>query len=86
MGFHRNQRGTTDRQPRANLERKENGDIYATYKLSFKKDAPRYEYCFIGERANTLTFKGRIIEKHPAFTNISQFEGWCMRYTAEHDI
>lgn len=86
MGFHKNKRGTTYRQTRAHLERKENGDIYATYKLSFKKDAQRYEYCFIGEKAGILTFDGRVLEKHPAFKNISHFENWCMKYTAEHDM
>ena len=34
----------------------------------------------------TLTFDERVIDKHPKFKNILQFENWCMRYTAEHDI
>lgn len=70
----------------AHLERKENGDIYGVLKLGFRKDAQSYEYCFLGEDANTLTFDGKVIEKHPKFKNISHFEGWCLRYTAEHDI
>ena len=86
MGIHLYERGTTWRQPRAHLERKENGDIYGVLKLGFQKDARRYEYCFLGENANTLTFDGEVIDKHPKFKNISQFEGWCWKYTAEHDI
>lgn len=86
MGKHLYGRGTVQRHTRAHLERKENGDICGVYKLSFKKDAQRYEYCFIGENAGILTFDEKVIEKHPKFKNISQFEDWCMRYHAEHDI
>ena len=86
MGRHLYGRGTTQRQPRPHLERKENGDIYGVLKLSFKKDAQRFEYCFLGENENTLTFEGNVIDKHPRFKNISKFEGWCLRYLAEHDI
>lgn len=86
MGIHLYGRGTVQRQTRAHLERKENGDIYGVYKLSFKKDARRFEYCFIGESIGTLNFEGKVIEKHPKFKNISQFENWCMKYTAENDL
>lgn len=86
MGFHKNKRGTVQRQTRAHLDRKENGDIYGVYKLGFRKDDKRFEYCFIGGDVNILTFDGVIIEKHPRFKNIDHFENWCRRYTAEHDI
>ena len=86
MGIQTNGRGTVIRQPRAHLERTDNGDVYAILKLGFRKDERRYRYCFIGEDKGTLTFDGKVIAKHPAFKNISQFEGWCMRYTAEHDL
>ena len=72
------------RVPRAHLDRKENGDVYAVYKTSFTKDAPRFEYCFIGEEAGVLTYGGGVIDKHPRFNNIGSFEAWCMRYSAEH--
>lgn len=86
MGIHLYERGTVQRQTVAHLNRKENGDIYGVYKLSFKKDAKRYEYCFIGSNAGLLTFDGTVIPKHPKFKNIVQFENWCRRYSAEHDL
>ena len=86
MGIHLYGRGTVQRHPRAHLERKDNGDIYGVLKLSFKKDAERCEYCFIGEHVGMLTIKGNTIENHPKFKNIDQFESWCLRYIAEHDI
>lgn len=86
MGFHKTSSTKNMRTPHAHLERKDNGDVYAVYKLGFKADSIGYEYCFIGEQFNTLTYEGRVIAKHPRFKNISQFEGWCMKYTAEHDL
>ena len=85
MGIHSNNRGTVQRQTNAHLDRRENGDIYGVFKLSFKKDSPKFEYCFLGEKMNQLTFDGQVIDKHPTFNGISSFEGWCRRYTAEHD-
>lgn len=86
MGFHKTSATRNMRQTQAHLERKENGDVYGFLKLGFKKDAKEYNYCFIGESANTLTFDGEVIDKHPKFKNISQFESWCRKYTAEHDL
>lgn len=86
MGIHANKRGTVQRSPRAHLERTENGEIFGVYRLGFSSEAKRFKYCFIGTRAGVLTFDGREITRHPRFKNISQFEGWCMRYTAEHDL
>lgn len=82
MGIHRYERGTTFRMKRAHLERKENGDIIAEYTPDKHK---RFEYIFIGESKDTLTLNGQIINKHPKFKHIFAFEGWCMRYSAEHD-
>ncbi len=65
MGFHKTSATRNMRTPRAHLDRKENGDVYAVYKLGFSKDAPRFEYCFIGEQAGVLTYEGKVIEKHP---------------------
>ena len=86
MGFHKTSATRNMRQTKAHLDCRENGDVYALLKLNFKKDAPKYEYCFIGENAGILTFEGSIIEKHPKFKNIDAFESWCRRYTAEHDL
>lgn len=86
MGIHLKAGSRDMRQTRAHLDRKENGDIYGVYKLSFKKDAQRYEYCFMGSKEGTLTFDGEVIEKHPKFKNVVQFENWCNVYTAEHDV
>lgn len=74
------------RKPHAHLSRKENGDIYAVYKLGFSKNASRFEYCFIGEYFNVLTYNGNVIGKHPEFKGIDAFERWCDRYAAEHDL
>ena len=70
----------------AHLDRKENGDIYAVFKLDFTKNASRFEYCFIGAEAGKLTYDGCTIDKHPKFKNIEVFEGWCRRYFVEHDL
>ena len=70
----------------AHLDRRENGDIYGVYKLGFKKNSPRFEYCFIGDKVGTLTYEGKVINGNPEFENINKFEGWCRRYVAEHDI
>lgn len=86
MGFHKVSPTRNMRTPRAHLERKENGDVYAVLKLGFKKDSPKFQYCFIGANVGTLTFKENIIIKHPKFKGIDAFEGWCMKYCAEHEI
>lgn len=86
MGFHKTSATRNMRQPQAHLDRRDNGDVYAILKLNFKKDAPKYEYCFIGEKAGILFFNGTIIEQHPHFKNINAFESWCRKYTAEHDL
>ena len=86
MGVHLCEGSRDLRQTRAHLDRKENGDIYAVLKLSFKKDAKKFEYCFIGSEVGRLTFEGEDINRHPKFKNIGQFEDWCNRYTATHDI
>ena len=86
MGFHRTSSTRDKRTPRAHLERKGNGGVYAVYKLGFTKDAPRFEYCFIGDKAGTLTYEGKVIDKHPTFKEINAFEGWCMRHVAENDL
>lgn len=84
MGVHLCEGSRDMRQTRAHLERHENGDIYASWKLSFKKDAPRFEYCFIGKDVDVLTYEGEVIEQHPKFKNIDHFEGWCRKYIVEH--
>lgn len=86
MGFHKTSATRNMRTPHAHLDRKENGDVYAVFKLGFKKDASRFEYCFIGESMGVLTFDGTEIVKHPTFKNIDAFEGWCRKYCAEHDL
>ena len=86
MGFHKYSATRDLRQPHAHLDKKENGDIVGVLKMSFKKDAPKFEYCFMGENLNTLTYEACVIERHPKFKNIEQFENWCLRYKAEHDI
>ena len=78
MGFHKISATRNMRIKHAHLERKESGDVYGIY-VDFR-------YCFIGEENNTLTLKGEVITKHPRFKGIGQFEGWCMRYYAEHDV
>lgn len=85
MGFHRVSATRNMRTPHAHLDRRENGDIYAVYKLGFKKDSPRFEYCFIGEKFNVLTYNDEVIERHPKFKEIGSFEDWCRGYAAEHD-
>ena len=70
----------------AHLDRKENGDVYAVFKLGFSKNALRFEYCFIGSNAGVLTYDGKVINKHPKFKGIDAFEGWCRKYCAEHDL
>lgn len=86
MGFHKTSASRNMRTPEAHLERRDNGDIYAYLKCGFTKNAKRFEYCFIGEQYDTLTFDGHRIEKHPRFTSIDKFETWCNRYKAEHDL
>ncbi len=86
MGFHKVSATRNMRITHAHLDRKDNGEIYGVFSLGFKKDASKYEYCFIGQRQNVLTFDGGVISKHPLFKNISQFENWCRRYTVEHDL
>ena len=78
MGIHKTSATRNMRTRRAHLDRCEDGSIIARY-IDFA-------YCFIGERRGTLTLKGKEMPKHPAFENISGFEGWCMRYYAEHDV
>ena len=86
MGIHKISPTRNARTPRAHLGRKDNGDIYSVYKLGFTKDASRFEYCFIGADMGRLTFDGIEIPKHPKFKNINDFEAWCSRYCAEHDV
>ena len=49
------------------------------------KQAKGIEYLY-----NTVTCKlqlnGKDMDSNPKFDSISKFEGWCDRYTAEHDI
>ena len=63
MGFHKISATRNMRVTRAHLDRKENGDIYAVWKTDFSKDAPRFEFCFIGEQAGVLTYEGNVIER-----------------------
>lgn len=86
MGIHTTSATRNKRQTHAHLERKENGEIFAVLKMNFAKDAPRFEYCFIGGNEGELTFNGVVIDKHPKFKGVEAFEGWCLRYYAEHDI
>ena len=84
MGIHTCGRGTVQRQIRAHLDRRDNGDVYAVLKV--RGTDKKYEYCFLGKDAGTLMLACEEIKKHPKFKNISHFEDWCNRYTAEHDI
>lgn len=86
MGFHRTSATRNMRTTHAHLDRKENGDVFAVFKLGFTKDASRFEYCFIGASAGILTYDGKEIAKHPKFKGIDAFEGWCRKYCAEHDL
>lgn len=86
MGIHKYSPSRNARTPRAHLDRNKNGDIYGVLKCGFRKDSPCFRYCFIGKETNTLTYKDVLIQKHPKFKNISQFESWCNRYMAETDI
>ncbi len=86
MGFHKTSATRNMRTTHAHLDRKENGDVYAVFKLNFKKDAPRFEYCFIGANAGVLAYDSKVINKHPKFKGIDAFEGWCRKYCAEHDL
>ena len=86
MGFHRTSATRNMRTTRAHLDRKENGDVYAVYKLGFTKDSSRFEYCFIGANVGVLAYDGKVINKHPKFKGIDAFEGWCRMYCAEHDL
>lgn len=83
MGIHSGGRGTVHRISHAHLDRKENGDVYAVFKVEKDKS---FEYCFIGNEVGKLTLAGVVIDKHPKFKNIEKFENWCRVYTAEHDI
>ena len=74
MGFHKTSATRNMRTPRALLDRKENGNVNAVYKLGFSKDAPRFEYCFIEEQTGVLTYEGNVIERHPKFKGIDAFE------------
>lgn len=80
MGIHSTGRGTVQRQRRAHLDRGEHGEILMRY-----KQAKGIEYLY-----NTVTCKlqlnGKDMDSNPKFDSISKFEGWCDRYTAEHDI
>ena len=86
MGFHKTSATRNMRTTHAHLERKENGDVYAVFKLGFAKDASRFGYCFIGKDKNTLTFDGKVIERHPKFSGVDAFEGWCRKYCAEYEL
>jgi hypothetical protein len=86
MGFHKTSATRNMRTTHAHLDRKENGDIYAIFKLDFTKDASRFEYCFIGANVGVLAYDGKVIDKHPKFRNIGAFEAWCRKYCAEHDL
>jgi len=86
MGFHKTSATRNMRTTHAHLDRKENGDVYAVFKLGFNKDASRFEYCFIGENVGILTYDGKEIANHPKFKGIDAFEGWCRKYCAEHDL
>jgi len=81
MGIHKHSRGTIFRMKHAQLDRKENGDVVGLWKPN---NTTIYEYVFIGESVGKLTLNGETISKHPRFKNISSFESWCMRYSAEH--
>lgn len=35
-------------------------------------------------KTNELFMAGQLIETHPKFKNIDQFEDWCNRYWANH--
>ena len=86
MSFHKTSATRNMRTPHAHLERTENGDIYAVYKLGFSNNAPRFVFCFIGNEAGVLRYNEKVITRHPNFKSISKFESWCMKYTAEHDL
>jgi len=86
MGFHKTSATRNMRTTHAHLERKDNGDVYAVFKLGFTKDSTRFEYCFIGEQAGVLTYEGKVIAKHPKYMGIDTFECWCRKYCAEHDL
>ena len=86
MGFHKTSATRNMRTTHAHLDRKENGDVYAIFKLGFTKDASRFEYCFIGKDKDVLTFEGKVINKHPKFKGVDAFEGWCRKYCAENDL
>lgn len=83
MGFHKTEATRNMRTTHAHLERKDNGDVYAIFKLGFTKDASRFEYCFIGSNIGVLVYDGKEIVKHPKFKGIDAFEGWCRKYCAE---
>ena len=86
MGFHKTSATRNMRTTHAHLETKENGDVYAVFKLGFSKDSSRFEYCFIGASVGILTYDGNTINEHPKFIGIAAFESWCRRYCAEHEL
>ena len=86
MGLHKTSATRNMRTPQAHLDRRENGDVYAVYKLGFSKDAKRFEYCFIGEHEGVLTYEGKVIDKHPKFKGVDAFQRWCGKYCAEHEL
>lgn len=86
MGFHKTSATRNMRTTHAHLERKDNGDVYAVFKLGFAKNASRFEYCFIGTGSGILTYDDKEISKHPKFKGVDAFEGWCRKYCAEHDL
>ena len=59
MGFHKTSATRNMRQTYAHLDRKENGDIYAIFKLDFTKNASSFEYCFIGANVGVLAYDGK---------------------------
>ncbi len=86
MGIHTTSPTRNKRQTHAHLDRRVNGEIYGVLKMGFTKDAPRFEYCFMGTQEGVLTFNGIVIDARPKFKGIEVFEGWCLRYCAEYDI
>ena len=72
------------RQKRAHLFRGNNGEICA----KFEAKTDRYfVYDYTNNTLRLQTQSGEILKAFDRkFRGIDKFEGWCRRYTAEHDL
>lgn len=63
------------------LDKNELGQLIFNFPTQEKS---RDTSCIYVIETNILTIAGKVIDKHPKFRNIVQFEDWCNRYFGQN--